>query len=67
MGVCKYPNRRMYWGQNTYIPFIFETMNHNRFEEILSILHFNYNPKNKPPSDPTFKKLFKIQPSIDHF
>ena len=42
-------------------------MNCNRFEEILSILHFNDNSKNKLPSDPAFNKLFKIQPLIDHF
>ena len=42
-------------------------MNLNRFVQILSILHFNDNNKNKPPSDPAFKKLFKIQPLIDHF
>ena len=56
----------MYWDQNTYVPFISEAINHNRFEEI-SILHFNDNSKNKPPSDPAFNKLFKIQPLIDHF
>ena len=42
-------------------------MNRNPFKEILSILHFNYNRKNNPPSDPAFNKLFKIQPLIDHF
>ena len=42
-------------------------MNRNPFEEILSILHFNYNRKNNPPSDLAFNKLFKIQPLIDHF
>ena len=67
MGVYKYPNRRMYWGQSIYVPFISEAMNRNRFEEILSILHSNDNSKNKPPSDPAFNKLFKIQPLIDHF
>ena len=67
MGVYKYPNRRMYWGQSIYVPFISEAMNRNRFEEILSILHSNNNSKNKPPSYPAFNKLFKIQPLIDHF
>ena len=42
-------------------------MNRNCFEEISSIVHFNGNSKNKPPSDPAFNKLFKIQPLIDHF
>ena len=67
MGVHKYPNRHMYWGQSIYVPFISEAMNRNRFEEILSILHSNNNSKNKPPSYPAFNKLFKIQPLIDHF
>ena len=42
-------------------------MNRNHFVQIFSIIHFNDNHKNKPPSDPAFKKLFKIQPLIDHF
>ena len=67
VGVCKYPNRHMYSGQNTYVPFISEAVNHNCFEQILSILHFNDNSKNKPPPDPAFNKLFKIQSLIDHF
>ena len=60
MGVYKYPNRRMYWGQSIYVPFISEAMNRNRFEEILSILHFNDKSKNKLPTDSTLKSYLKF-------
>ena len=43
MGIHKLPNRRLYWGNKTQVPLIAEAMSRNRFEEILSILHFNDN------------------------
>lgn len=43
MGVHKFPNRRLYWGSETNVPFIEDAMSRNRFEEILSILHFSDN------------------------
>ncbi|CAB4042187.1 Hypothetical predicted protein [Paramuricea clavata] len=43
-------------------------MNRNRFEEILSFLHFNNNQEvATDPANPNYDKLFKLKPLIDHF
>ena len=68
MGVHKLPSRRMYWGNKTVVPLIANTMSRNRYEEILSVLHFNNNeeaPIN--PADPNYDKLYKLKPLIKHF
>ncbi len=57
----------MYWGNFTHVPAITETMLLNRFDEILSILHFNDNCKAVPANTPGHNKLHDIQPLIDHF
>ena len=52
----------------TVVPLIANTMSRNRYEEILSVLHFNNNeeaPTN--PADPNFDKLYKLKPLIKHF
>ncbi|CAB3988359.1 Hypothetical predicted protein [Paramuricea clavata] len=42
-------------------------MSHNRYEEILSILHFNNNEEAvTDPADPKYDK-FKVKPLADHF
>ncbi len=68
MGVHKLPNRRMYWSSKTFVPLIANSMTRNRFEEILSILHFNNNEMAcTDPADASYDKLFKLKPLIDHF
>ena len=67
MGVHKLPNRRMYWGTSTNVPVISETMTRNRFDEILSIPHFNDNNLASPSTSPDHNKLHKIQPVIEFF
>ena len=67
MGIQKLPNRRMYWGNFTSVPLISTTMTRNRFNEILSILHFNDNTTAFPVTSPNHNKLHKIQTIIDHF
>jgi hypothetical protein len=68
MGIHKLPNRRMYWAMKTYVPLIASSMNRNRFEEILSVLHFNNNQEAiADPANPNYDKLFKLKPLIDHF
>ena len=56
MGVHLLPNRRHYWGNKIRVSFIADAMTRNRFEEILSVLHFNNNEqmqtdKNAPNYD----------------
>lgn len=67
MGVQKLPNRRMYWNPFAQVPAISTSMTRNRFEEILSILHFNDNSTTVPATAPDHNKLHKIQPVIDFF
>ena len=67
MGIHKLPNCRMYWGKCTHVPAISLTMSRNRFDKILSILHFNDNNTATPVASANHNKLHKIQPLIDHF
>jgi hypothetical protein len=62
MGIHKLPNRRMYWATTTCVPLIASSMNRNRFEEILSVLHFNNNQEAiTDPANPNYDKLFKLK------
>ena len=67
IGIHKLPNRRMYWENFTDVPAISTTMTRNRFDEILSVLHFNSNTTAFPATSPNRSKLHKIQTSVDHF
>ena len=67
MGIHKLPNRRLYWGNKTYVPFIADAMTRNRFQEILSILHFNDNNSMVAQNLPNYNRMHKLQPLIDHF
>ena len=68
MGIHKLPQRHMYWANTTFVPLIANCMPRNRFEEILSVLHFNNNQEAiTDASDPNYDKLYKIKPLIDHF
>ena len=61
MGIIKYPTRRLYWSTKTRIPFIADNMSRNRFDDILSILHFNDNlgcVTDKDSSD--YDKMYKL-------
>ena len=67
MGIHKLPNCRMYWGRKTCVPFIADTMSRNRFEEVLSILHFNDNEQLQKHDAPNYDRLHKLRPLLNHF
>ena len=68
MGVHKLPSCRMFWGNKTVEPFIANTMSCNRYEETLSVLHFNNNEEAVTnPADPNFGKLYKLKPLLKQF
>ena len=68
MGIHKLPSRRMYWATKTCVPIIADSLTRNRYEEILSILHFSNNQEAATdPADPEFNKMYKLQPVIEHF
>ena len=67
MGIIKLPQRRMYWSPKTRVDLIASAMSINRFEEIVSVLHFNDNNKLPKRDSPLYNRGFKVQPIIDHF
>nr|XP_004209154.1 piggyBac transposable element-derived protein 2-like [Hydra vulgaris] len=67
MGIMKLPNRRMYWSSSTRNELIASAMTINRFDEIMSILHFNDNNKMPDKDSSNYNKCYKVQPLIDHF
>ena len=67
MGIVKLPNRRMYWASDTRSELIAEGMTRNRFEEVISVLHFNDNNTLPDKDSSLFNKCHKVQPLIDHF
>ena len=67
MGIIKLPQRRMYWSYKTRVDLIASSMSINRFEEIVSVIHFNDNNKLPNRDSPLYNKCFKVQPLIDHF
>jgi hypothetical protein len=68
MGIHKLPQCRMDWANTTFVPLIANCMSRNRFEEILSVLHFNNNQEGITDAfDPSYDKLHKLKPIIDHF
>ena len=67
MGVIKLSNRRMYWSSKTRVDFIASSMWINRFDEIISVLHFNNNNNLLYRNGPLYNKSFEVQPLIDHF
>ena len=67
MGIIKLPQRRMYWSYKTRVDLIASSMSINRFEEIVSVIHFNDNNKLPNRNSPLYNKCFKVQPLIDQF
>ena len=67
MGIHKLPNRRLYWENKTRVPLIADAMSRNRFEEVLSALHFNDNEQISAKGSPEYDRMFKHIPLLDHF
>ena len=67
MGIVKLPNRRMYWDPDTRNELIAESMSRNRFDEIMTVLHYNDNNELPEKNSPLYNKCYKIQPLVDHF
>ena len=65
-GIVRKPTLEDYWSTDSMIetPIFGKVMSRNRFESILSYLHFNDNEKRAPTCD---DRLYKVRPIIDHF
>ena len=57
----------MYLGNFTHVLAISTTMTQNRFDEIISVLHFNDNTTASPVAFPNSNEVHKIQTIVDHF
>ena len=67
MGIHKLANRRMYLGHKPRVLLVGETMSRNRFEEVLSIVHFNGNEHcSKDRNDLNYDRVYKLRPFLDH-
>ena len=66
IGVVKLPARRMYWATKTRVDKIANVMTRNRFEEILTTIHFNDNGLIPDAESPNYNKTYKMQPLVDY-
>ena len=62
MGIVKLPNRKMYWNHATKNDLIANNITRNRFDEIISMLHFNDNTQ---INENDYNPIYKIQPLVD--
>ena len=69
MGYHKLPSIRDYWSTDPscHVPFISNIMPRNRFELILSSLHFANNNEMLEKSNQMYDRAFKVRPIINHF
>jgi len=67
MSVVRLPRHRMYWSKPTKQELISSVLTGERFDQILSILHFNNNEGEPTKTDHNYDILFKIRPLINHF
>ena len=66
MGVVKLPARRMYCTTETRVDKIANVMTRDRFEEILTTIHFNDNALIPDAKSPNYNKTYKIRPRVDY-
>ena len=68
MGINKKPSIRHYWSTDPLyaMPIFGSTMSRNRFQLLLTMLHYNNNEQAPAPTDPDRDRLYKLRPIIDH-
>lgn len=66
MGIVSMPGNRCYWETETRYPPVADTMSRNRFQLLLTMLHFVDN-SNIPEDIQKRDKLWKIRPWLDMF
>uniref|UniRef100_A0A673C3E2 PiggyBac transposable element-derived protein domain-containing protein n=1 Tax=Sphaeramia orbicularis TaxID=375764 RepID=A0A673C3E2_9TELE len=65
MGLCQLPGNRAYWENDTRCAMVADNMSRNRFQTLLTSLHFTDNTdlSNRQEGD----KCWKIRPWLDRF
>ncbi|XP_071996111.1 protein lin-9 homolog isoform X2 [Engystomops pustulosus] len=68
-GLLKKPSIGAYWGTDIlYQTLLFRMiMTRTRFESILKFLHYSDDTRCPPRDDPSFDRLYKVRPLIQHF
>ncbi|XP_056397301.1 piggyBac transposable element-derived protein 4-like [Hyla sarda] len=68
MGLLKKPSIRSYWTHDLLYntPMYRMAMSRTRFEQIMRFLHYNDNATCPPRDHPSYDRLYKICPLIDH-
>jgi len=66
--MLKKPLIAQYWSKNPLYstPLFGSVMSRNRFQILLSMLHFSDNTQQPSRDDPLRDKLFKLRPVVDH-
>ena len=60
MGIIKLSNCRMYWASSTRNELIEEGMTRNRFDESITVLHYNDNHAITGRDSPVYNDLFVL-------
>ncbi|KAM3940653.1 LOW QUALITY PROTEIN: piggyBac transposable element-derived protein 4-like [Leptodactylus fuscus] len=68
MGLVKKPSLRDYWSTDIlyYTPLYRTRMSRMRYEAILRFLRYADNEQCPPRDDPSFDRLYKLRPIVDH-
>ncbi|XP_068129742.1 piggyBac transposable element-derived protein 4-like [Hyperolius riggenbachi] len=68
MGLTHKPQLRLYWCKDSIhsMPIYQATMTRGRYEQLMRFLHFNNNANAVKRSDPSFDRLFKLRPLLNH-
>nr|CAH7740636.1 unnamed protein product [Callosobruchus chinensis] len=68
MGFHSLPTMRSYWStnENFHVERVSKVFSLKRFLKITRYLHINNNEKMPQPGTPSFDKLYKLRPLIDH-
>ena len=67
MGIVQLPNRRMYWNPKTRVDIIADAIAVNRFDEIVSMLHYNDNSMIPGNDSPDYDRSYKVRPILNFF
>lgn len=65
MGLCQMSGNRAYWENDTRCSMVADNMSRNRFQTLLTSLHFTDN--NDPSNRQAFDKCWKIRPWLNMF
>lgn len=68
MGIDKKPSTKMYWSTDSFVntPLFSNTMNRDRFTQIMRYLHFSDSELEPLPGTPNYDPLYKVKHIVSH-